>query len=200
MSTLPLAQVLPVLEMSRQMGNSNGGMAKETTRALPTEPHQHNTPLVMSGILAEVGLTFVYLGGAMYFVGLISDLLTQSGQPDPYADMDAWGRYKQPTLDEPQIIVIPIGHEENYKPKTSFKLNQEEYTEFKRKLMEGQRRRVEAHKKLDYEMDKEERERKLEQHPNITSIKKEKATTEQAIDLTTGEDSSDEETQILSQQ
>lgn len=136
----------------------------------------------MSGILAEVGLTLMWTGAIVYLTGLLlPDLTEEDRAVKPWANPADY-------LESPQIIVIPIPEAkqaleertrralkefEGIKQRVQFKLDKNEYTEFKRKLLEGQRRRVEAHQKLDASLDAEEKTLRVEQHPAIKKDKEE---------------------------
>jgi len=138
-----------------------------------------------SSILVEVGYNMMSSGLILYGMGRLAQILLSS--PEPTEE-------EQGLLSSsPAIIVISQIPTEEERKTVNFKgINTKEYNDFKETIQKDLQKRVEAHRKLDEELDKGGKEKKVEAIP-------EKPKTTQYVDLTGGDDGSDTETQLLSQ-
>lgn len=133
-------------------------------------------------LLLDIGIQMMAGGLIVYGMGLVMDALTPACHE----------RYMEALEDElapepPAIILVEtVPNFPNQKTRVNFKLDEKDFDDFKKKLVESRKKRVEAHRRLDEELDAEERECKEEKHPKI------KTETTEAIDLT-----KDEETQLI---
>jgi hypothetical protein len=132
----------------------------------------------ISSVVLELGYNFMTMGLVMYGLGKIGQIL--------FSEPEDEGYNLSPT---PTIIVVT--QEEQPRERNLKGINAKEYNDFKECVKEQLQKRVEAHRKLDEELDKEDDKTK-------SVIPENKPKTTQYVDLTGGEES-DTETQILSQ-
>lgn len=167
----------------------------------------------VSSIIVELGYHFMGMGLVMYGLGKLGQILFSEPEDE-----------EQTPFGQPQIIVItPIQQEQEEHEKekcVSFKVDDEDYMNFKREFQELKKQRVEAHRELDEKLNAIQKAKILKDHPKFSTVtesqkaevlaraealqkeeeaisNKPKTTTTEYIDLTGGD--SDTETQILSQ-
>lgn len=146
----------------------------------------------MASIMIDVGFNLMSTGLVMFGIGKLVNFLNELDNDPPRELRQMVEAICEQANSPPQIIVITPEREKERKTVNFKGINTKEYNEFKECVKEQLLKRLEAHRKLDEELDKAEGGEK--EQPAIPEKPK---TTTQYIDLT-GEES-DTETQILSQ-
>lgn len=152
-------------------------------------------------LLVEVGFNLMSSGLLLYGVGRLVQFLDKQCY-----EIEEEEQLKEiiNNMPPPQIIVLTPTDTTERKTVGFKGINEKEYNEFKETTRKKLQKRVEAHRQLDDQLDQEEYRKdkqtlqKEEEKVEEPIVPKPSTTTQQYIDLT-GDDNSDTETQLLSQ-